>query len=314
MISMRRWLATGAILAGAALLLLGWGYANVVRDPVTREARLAFRDWPADAPPIRVALIGDVHLQGPDMPPARIARLAAQLAAQRPDIILLAGDFVGDRVLSTRAYSDAEIAAALRHFSAPRGVYAVLGNHDHWRDGPGIRSALEQAGIPVLDNQARRVGPLVLVGVGDVHTGNADVAAASRAAARLPGPTLAFTHSPDIVPQLPARFGLVLAGHTHCGQIMLPFVGAITSASRYGGRYRCGIVREGGRITVVTAGLGASVLPLRYGVPPDWFMITLGPETQRGAEPEELANLIDYLAAAIHGPKFVIDGATIRTV
>lgn len=269
-------------LTGAALLFLGWGSANVLRDPVTREARFAYRDWPAAAPPIRVALIGDIHLQGPDMPPERVARLAALLAEKRPDLILLAGDFVGDRQLGTRRFSDAEIAAALRHFSAPLGVYAVLGNHDHWRDGPSMRRAIEQAGIPVLDNRAVRAGALALAGIGDIHTRNADVTAAARAAARLPGPTLVFTHSPDVVPRLPARFGLVLAGHTHCGQIVLPLVGALASASRFGERYRCGITREPGRITVVTSGLGASVLPLRYGAPADWWLLTLGPVAQDG--------------------------------
>jgi len=268
--------ALGLIVLGA-LAFLGWGYANNARDPIRREASFALADWPANAPPIRVALITDPHLQGPDMPPARIARIAAQVAAHKPDLILLAGDFVGDRALRTRDYSDAEIAAALRHFRAPLGTYAVLGNHDHWRDGPAMRRALEAVGIPVLDNRAIRVGPLTLAGAGDPHTENTDVAAVSRAAAKLPGPTLLFAHSPDVVPHLPPRFGLVLAGHTHCGQIVLPLIGAIASASNYGERYRCGLVREPGRLTLIGAGLGTSVLPLRYGAPPDWWLITLGP-------------------------------------
>jgi predicted MPP superfamily phosphohydrolase len=260
---------------------LGWGYANAVRDPVMRTASFAFQDWPTGARPIRVALIADPHLQGPDMPPARIARIAAQVALQKPDLILLAGDFVGDRALGTRIYSDAEIAAALRHFQAPLGTWAVLGNHDHWRDGASMRRALEAAGIPVLDNRAIRLGPLTLAGAGDQHTGHADIAALSRSVARLPGPTLLFAHSPDVVPRLPPRFGLVLAGHTHCGQIVLPLIGAIASSSNYGERYRCGIVREPGRITLAAAGLGASVLPLRYGAVPDWWMVTLGPVPRR---------------------------------
>lgn len=270
---------------GTLLLLLlgclGWGYANTVRTPVERRASYAFHDWPVGARPIRVALITDPHLQGPDMPPARIARIAAQVAARKPDLILLAGDFVGDRALGTRTYSDAEIAAALRHFRAPLGTFAVLGNHDHWRDGPSMRRALEAVGIPVLENRAIRVGPLTLAGVGDPHTGHADIPTLSRAAAKLPGPVLLFAHSPDVVPRLPPRFGLVLAGHTHCGQIVLPLIGAITSASNYGERYRCGIIREASRITVVGAGLGASVLPLRYGAPPDWWLLTLGPVPRR---------------------------------
>jgi predicted MPP superfamily phosphohydrolase len=117
---------------------------------------------------------------------------------------------------------------------------------------------------------------LTLVGADDMHTHHADAAAVDRAAAALPGPTLLFTHSPDVVPKLSRRFGLVLAGHTHCGQIVLPFYGQISSSSRYGDRYRCGLIREDGRSIFVTGGLGESIVPFRFGAPPDWWLITVG--------------------------------------
>jgi predicted MPP superfamily phosphohydrolase len=268
---MLRWLA---LIPVVGLAFLAWGYANIVADPVMRRADIAV---PGLARPVRVALIGDVHVQGPDMPPARVARLVAQVNAQKPDLVLLAGDFVGDRRLSTREYRDAEIAAPLGGLRAPMGVFAVLGNHDHWRDGLSMARALEAAGIRTLDNWAERIGPLTLVGIGDIHTRNADPVLADRAAGVLPGPYLAFTHSPDVVPRLPPRFGVLFAAHTHCGQIVLPLLGPVASASHYGERYRCGVIREGARTIVVTSGWGASVLPLRYGAPPDWWMVTLTP-------------------------------------
>lgn len=260
-----------------ALALAGWGYANIRADPVVRRAALAVAGWPEETRPIRVALIGDVHVQGPDMPPARVRRLAAQVNAERPDLVLLAGDLVGDRRLATRHYPDAEIARALATLRAPLGVYAVLGNHDHWRDGPALARALEAAGIRVLDNRAARVGPIVLAGLGDAHTRRADVAALERAVAGLPGPLVTFMHSPDAIPELPGRFALVLAGHTHCGQIVLPWAGQLASSSRFGDRFRCGVIREGARTVVVTSGWGASVVPLRFGALPDWWLVTLGP-------------------------------------
>jgi hypothetical protein len=269
--------ALGLILL-VMLALAGWGYANILADPVVRRASLALPDWPANTAPLRIALIGDVHMQGPDMPPERVARIVAQVNAEHPDLILLAGDFVGDRSLATRTYSDAEIAAPLGKLLAPLGTWAVLGNHDYWRDGPAMRKALESTGIRVLDNQAARVGVLTLVGAGDSATHHEDIAALTRAAAALPGPVLLFAHSPDVVPGLPRRFALVLAAHTHCGQIVLPLWGTLVSASRYGDRYRCGVIEESGRRIVVTAGLGASVVPFRFGAPPDWWLITLGPQ------------------------------------
>lgn len=261
------------------LALLGWGYWNILADPVVRRTAVALPGWREGVAPLRVALIGDVHVQGPDMPPERVARIVAQVNAEHPDLILIAGDMVGDRMLGTRTYSDKEIAESLAGLSAPLGVWVVLGNHDHWRDGAAMRSALEAAGIGVLENEAVRLGVLTLIGAGDAHTGHEDMAMVEELAAALPGPTLLFAHSPDLAPALSARFPLLLAAHTHCGQIVLPFKGSIASSSRYGERYRCGVIREGARTVVVTSGWGASVVPLRYGAPPDWWLVTVGGKT-----------------------------------
>jgi predicted MPP superfamily phosphohydrolase len=265
----------GFVFLVAAVLAL-WGFINTQADPVMRRGTVYMAEWPAHAAPLRIALISDVHVQAPTMTPERLARIVTQVNAQHPDLILLAGDYVGDGKLSTRYYSDAEIAAPLGKLLAPLGTWAVLGNHDHWRDKGSIAKALQAAGIHVLTNEAARVGVLTLVGADDMHTHHADAAAVDRAAAALPGPTLLFTHSPDLVPRLSKRFGLVLAGHTHCGQIVLPFYGQLSSSSRYGDRYRCGLIREDGRSIFVTGGLGESIVPFRFGAPPDWWLITVG--------------------------------------
>lgn len=271
---MKRVLAILLLLALAVPIL---GHRNAIADPVVRRANVGFQSWPANAPPLRVALLADIHVQGPDLTPTRMARIAQQVNAQKPDLILIAGDFSGDRTLRTRLYSEAEIAASLKSLEAPLGVYAVLGNHDHWRDGPAMKRAAAAAGIPVLANHAVRAGPLTIAGADDIHTGNADIGALARSAAALPGPTVVLSHSPDIAPALPPRFGLVLAGHTHCGQIVLPLIGYLATASRHGERYACGMVREPRRTTIVSAGIGTSVLPFRFGAPPDFWVITIGP-------------------------------------
>ena len=86
-----------------------------------------------------------------------------------------------------------------------------------------------------------------------------------------------ISHSPDLARTLPADMPLLVAGHTHCGQIAPWPIGPIFTASNHGLRYACGIVRERGRALVVTAGLGTSGLPLRLGAPPDMWLLTLGP-------------------------------------
>lgn len=263
------------ILAVPLLLILGmftWGYAGAIADPIAREARIMVPGWPSGAPPVRVALISDLHVGGPDMAPERLARIVAQVNAARPDLVLIAGDLVSDKYLSTRRYSAAEAVAPLAALKPPLGVVAVLGNHDHWRGAAAFRAALPGVNVGLLDNQAIRRGPLTIVGLDDLMTGHADVAAAVAAADRLPGPALVLSHNPNVARRLPQRFTLLLAGHTHCEQVSLPLIGPLTRMSPFG----CGITRLAGQTIVITAGLGTSILPIRIGVPSDYWILTLG--------------------------------------
>ena len=93
----------------------------------------------------------------------------------------------------------------------------------------------------------------------------------------IPGARVLLSHSPDLFPALPDDIGLMLAGHTHCGQIRLPLIGAVSTMSDHGEHYACGLVREEGRTLIVSAGLGTSILPFRLGAPPDMWLVRLGP-------------------------------------
>lgn len=274
--TMRRVLILLAFAAIATAMLLGWGYWQATRDPLVRTARIAVTDWPKGVPPVRLVLMSDLHVAGPDMQPERLARIVGQVNAMQPDLVLVAGDLVSDKPPATRRYSEAEAVAPLGRLRTTLGVIAVLGNHDYGRDVAAFRAALGAEGVTVLDNDAVVRGPLVVGGVDDAVTRHADVGAMWRAMARLPGHRLVLSHSPDIVPDLPGPVALVAAGHTHCGQISLPLIGRLATASRYGERFACGLIRDRGQAVVVSAGLGTSIVPLRYGVPPDLWLITLG--------------------------------------
>jgi len=265
------------LLVALGLVLTGWAYWTAVADPVVREARIGLADWPAGAPPIRAVLISDIHVAGPDMPPERLQRIVAQINAFRPDIVLIAGDFVSDKRTSTRHYSQGQAAAPLAGLRPRLGTFAVMGNHDHWRDGAEAHRALAAAGVRLLDNEAVTAGPLALGGLDDPFTRRDRPAATVAAMRRLPGARVLLSHSPDPFPELPGDVGLMLAGHTHCGQVRLPFIGAVKTLSRYGQRYACGLIRENGRTLIVTAGLGTSGLPLRLGAVPDLWLIRIGP-------------------------------------
>jgi uncharacterized protein len=263
----------------AGLAMAGWCYWTAIDDPVVREAEVALRDWPRGVRPIRVVLISDIHVAGPDMPPSRLERIVAQVNALRADLVLIAGDLVSDkRVAATRIYSSGEMAAPLAGLRPRLGTYAVLGNHDHWRNAREVRAALQANGVTVLDNAAVRAGPLALGGLDDDFTGHDDLPRTLAAMRRLPGAKVLLSHSPDPFAALPRDVGLMLAGHTHCGQIRLPLIGAISYESRYEERFGCGRIEENGRTLIVTAGLGTSVLPLRLLARPDLWLVTIGPE------------------------------------
>lgn len=264
-----------------SLALAAFGYWTATRDPVVRQARVEVAGWPTGQRPVRVLLASDIHVAGPDMPPERLARIVDQINALRPDIVLLAGDFISDKMLSTRIYPFDEIMAPLRALRAPLGAFAVLGNHDHWVDAAAAREALIRAGVRPLNNEAVRAGPLAIGGLDDDYTGHADLPRTLAALRALGGVPILLSHSPDPFPDVPGWLPLMVAGHTHCGQISLPLIGPLATASRHGRRYVCGRIDENGRTLIVGAGLGTSVVPLRIGAVPDMWMVEVGPAPQR---------------------------------
>ncbi len=268
------WRGTLALTAAGLFLLLHMALL-ATSEPQVRKFALALESFPDGHPPVVAALISDIHAGGADVSPERVAKVVEQVNSLKPDLVLLAGDFISEKKFPARRLSIEESIAPLANLRAPLGTVAVLGNHDHWLSARTVRAALAKSGITVLDNQAVRRGPVALGGVDDVHTRQADMAATAASMARLGGVKLLLSHSPDIFPEVPSDVKLTLAGHTHCGQIAFPLIGAIVTASNYGRRFACGIIEENGRILIVSGGVGTSGLPIRLLARPDIWLITL---------------------------------------
>lgn len=278
---MNRWLRRAAWLALLLALAAGglwlWGLAQVVRMPIERQATIALPGLPKAAAPYHVALLSDIHFGNRAMRPERLARIVAAVNAEHPDLILIAGDFVNGE---ERLESDtAQLSAALARLTARDGVIAVPGNHDHWPDPAAVHAALAKAGITLLANQAKAAGPLLVLGLDDMHSGHADIPALLAARAAQPGGApVVLTHSPASIPHLPAGLPLVLAGHTHCGQVVLPGIGSLAQWAgrrRLDPHYLCGRVQDPGRTVVVSGGVGSGSVPIRIGAPSEWWLITL---------------------------------------
>jgi predicted MPP superfamily phosphohydrolase len=267
------------VAASLALAALGAWSVRVVPDQlVVTTTSIELPRWPPRLDGLRVVALSDVHAGAPFVDVAKLRRVVGLVNAQRPDLVVLLGDYVIQGVVGGRFIPPETTAAELGYVRARLGAYAVLGNHDHWLDGPRVARAFGQAGIRVIDDDVAQLGTpeqaLWLVGIRDIWTGWPDVPALMR---RVPAaePVLAATHNPDIFPSLPPGVDLLLAGHTHGGQVRLPLIGPPMVPSSYGRRYASGHVKEAGRHLFVTPGIGTSIVPVRLGVPPEVSLVVL---------------------------------------
>ena len=176
-------------------------------------------------------------------------------------------------------------SAASRHGSASIRFSAITTGGTTSR---GVRKALAGVRIPVLENDAVLLDDggrrFWLAGLGDqlahwIGPGNfegVDDLPATLARVTTDDPVILLVHEPDIFTEIPPRVALTLAGHTHGGQIVLPFMPPLWTPSQYGARFAYGHIVEQGRHMIVSGGLGCSKVPLRLGVPPEIVRVTLG--------------------------------------
>jgi predicted MPP superfamily phosphohydrolase len=248
------------------------------------EGEVAMAGLPAAFDGVRILLITDIHL-GPFLRPASLLRVFDRLLAAGPDLVLLGGDLT-----TARLDEFPPGTAAFRALRAPLGVFAVLGNHDHYTGEPDrLRAMLGECGIAVLHNRAvvlerRAIGVagvagaaapdrLVLAGIDDLHAGRPDLGAALAQAPR--GlPIVLLSHNPDIVFEAARHgVGLVLSGHTHGGQVRIPGLPVLVRMSRYRLDEWC--YDAGDARVIVSRGLGVTGLPVRLACPPEAVLITL---------------------------------------
>ena len=282
-----RWVlgATVAVLALVALL----GYAGTRRLLVRRfEARMP--RLPARFDGLRVVQISDLHV-GPHTPRTFLERVARTVREQRPDLLIVSGDqvddFARDVDLFNQAFGDLE---------APRGVFAVAGNHDVYAGWERVHRGLAEAGFTVLVNEAVPIEPiesadadgsdqrrLWIAGTGDPagsgwSGGGARAAApdVERTLAAVPPdePVLAIAHNPALWPALAARgVDLTLSGHTHYGQLAIPRLGWSMASPFL--KLAMGSHRQGRSLLYIHPGTNYWGLPFRLGTPPEVAVLTL---------------------------------------
>nr|WP_153365864.1 metallophosphoesterase [Rhizobium sp. ICMP 5592] len=249
---------------------------------------------------LKIVVLTDFHACEPWMTAGRIASICEHANSLGGDIIVLLGDYTSGTEFVTGRVDHRVWAAELATLKAPLGVHAIIGNHDWWHDAAAQKSghgptfshkALADVGIPVYSNRAVRLEKdgqgFWLAGLEDqlalrrsvrwrrpVTTGLDDLDG-TLAQVNDAAPIILLAHEPDIFPTVPSRVSVTLSGHTHGGQVRIlgwsPYL-----PSRYGDRYVYGHIIEERRHLVVSGGLGCSVAPVRFGVPPEIVVVDLG--------------------------------------
>lgn len=269
----RRQFIKGVVAAGAA----GFVADAVLYEPrriVVEKKTVAINNLPQVFEGFKICQLSDIH-HSPLVGLGFIEKVVDKANSLNPDMIALTGDYVDD----SRKYVEPAINTLCRLKSA-HGIFAVLGNHDHWVGAELIKDVFSKYRVPVITNSNKLIEikgmAICIAGVGDFMEGVQDLKAALHG---VPDsiPRILLSHNPDYAEVMPKaeRVDMVLSGHTHGGQVRLPFSIAPVTMSKYGQKYIGGLVKLPHTQVYVSRGVGVIGLPIRFNCPPEVTMITL---------------------------------------
>lgn len=235
----------------------------VIRDP--------------NVPPISlsIAVLGDIHLLEGNQPLAKFRELLLKVKAARPDLVLLVGDYIYDpRADNLSAHRENIIEAMKLLDPTPRAI--VLGNYESWSNADDWLTDFGRLGVSAMENEVTVMdtakGLICVRGLGDKFTRRYNYVDYPDQCEILP--KLTITHDPAGAFDR-RMIGLVIAGHTHCGQISLPLIGPLWVPTDAPSFAHCGLYEAEDMTLFVTSGVGTSIIPLRFGTQSQWDMLNL---------------------------------------
>ena len=265
--------------SGISLCCLFWGFVIEPAQLKTRKHVILSADWVGE--PMDIVFLSDLHIAGPHVPPERIEKIVARINKLSPDLVLIGGDFVDgsgkreNRSQSFLAELD-EGLSRLGKIDARFGVHTVLGNHDALHGNTPLRQTLQGHGVSVYENKSNQIdGRFCLVGFGDEWYGKPSITA--YADCENTQPVIAFMHNPDTFALLPENTVIAMAGHTHGGQINLPFLGRRITLTDLGPPFAYGLKKFRRRQVYITSGIGTSRMSARFRSPPEIVIFRINP-------------------------------------
>ena len=218
---------------------------------------------------IRVAFLSDFHLKRREY--KKLDKIVNMTNAQNPNVVLLGGDFArGHNIKDTM--NPVITAQKLSLINAP--TYAVLGENDWWTDGDAISKALKDSGIRVLENSSVRIilknRYVDIIGLSDLTTQKPSISKAFRKTAL---PRILITHNPDVYFDIIDDVNLILAGHTHGGQFVIPFAKPVYVPSKYGSEFASGLIKKARNRMIVSTGIGTTGFPARLNCKPEIVIV-----------------------------------------
>lgn len=238
-------------------------YPVFVEPNIITVKRIAIKDESLKG--LKVVFATDFHFKPYDK--LRLERTVKKINAEKPDIILLGGDYVNGHKKGATLSTD-KIASGFARLKSKYGTIAVMGNHDGWQGKKDLIEAFEAVGITVLENSNKDFKSFSVAGVEDLQTGNPDI---NKALLGVKNPVILLSHSPDIAANIPHNVNLTLSGHTHGGQVVLgrPLI----VPSKFGTKYAQGLFKPHDVLIYVSKGLGTSILPVRFNCFPEIVVI-----------------------------------------
>ncbi len=222
---------------------------------------------------LKIVFASDFHIAPYKWEKWRLQKIVNTINEQNPDLVILGGDYV-NRHSKTSTMAPQKIIEVIRNIKAPK--VAVLGNHDIYYGKNDIIKAFTNASIPVLNNRNIKLNlqnkEVYVAGVSDYDTDTPD---AKKAFEEIHAPVIFVTHSPDVFDALEENFDIAFAGHTHGGQIVLPFLGALAINTNSGRKYTYGRFDKNDKTMIVSSGLGSSVIPVRFNNLPEIVVVSI---------------------------------------